>query len=85
MACLWDVLRSFKHYDSLGEFMKIFSISFQNFILLSVMELGCLLKILRAFYCHLAVFLRKVSYRTKKYDYLFFDGQLFPEHHEPLF
>ena len=30
MACVWDVLRAFKHFDSLKEFMKIFFISFQK-------------------------------------------------------
>ena len=30
MPCLWDVLRAFKHFYSLKEFMKIFLISFQK-------------------------------------------------------
>ena len=51
-----------------------------SFVPLSVIELEYLFKIARAFCCHFVVFLQKVSRRTKKHCYLFFDGQLFPEH-----
>ena len=102
MACLWDIIRTFKHFDSLKEFMKIFlfhsrkcsrtlSLVHHNqeiysfpyllktdkflfplihlhnfsFVPLPVIELEYLLNLF-------AVFLQKVSYRTKKHDCLFF-------------
>ena len=50
-----------------------------------MMELGYLLKIIRVFSGHFAVFFQNVSDRTKKYGYLFFYGELFLKHHESFF